>query len=80
MANKPRGVHVVPDHSSGRLDWQVKTENTERAYRTLPNKAEAEAIARQVAINNQAELYIHNKDGRIAERNSYGNDPFPPKG
>ena len=80
MANKNRGVHVVPDHSNGRLDWQVKTEGTQRAYRTLPNKSEAEALGRQVAINNSAELFIHNKDGKIAERNSYGNDPFPPRG
>jgi hypothetical protein len=25
-------------------------------------------------------LYIHGQDGRIRERNSYGNDPYPPKG
>jgi hypothetical protein len=23
---------------------------------------------------------IHGEDGRIRERNSYGNDPYPPKG
>ncbi|MEQ9568321.1 MAG: DUF2188 domain-containing protein, partial [Pseudomonadales bacterium] len=28
----------------------------------------------------QTELYIHGKDGRIRERNTYGKDPFPPRG
>jgi hypothetical protein len=26
------------------------------------------------------ELVIHGQDGRIRERNTHGNDPFPPKG
>jgi hypothetical protein len=28
----------------------------------------------------QSELYIHGKDGAIQRKDSYGNDPFPPKG
>ncbi|MDE0092409.1 MAG: DUF2188 domain-containing protein, partial [Oligoflexia bacterium] len=26
------------------------------------------------------ELSIHGRNGRIREKNSYGSDPFPPKG
>ena len=26
-----------------------------------------------------AELYIHRRDGLIREKNSYGNDPNPPR-
>ncbi|MCI5039252.1 MAG: DUF2188 domain-containing protein [Donghicola eburneus] len=25
-------------------------------------------------------MLIHGENGRIRERNTYGNDPFPPKG
>lgn len=28
----------------------------------------------------QIELFIHGTNGRIRGRNSYGNDPYPPKG
>jgi hypothetical protein len=28
----------------------------------------------------RTEHLIHNLDGTIAERNSYGSDPFPPRG
>jgi hypothetical protein len=36
--------------------------------------------ARQIARNQQSELVIHRPDGRIRDKNSYGHDPFPPKG
>ena len=41
---------------------------------------EAIAKAREIAINQKSELFIHGENGRIRERNSYGNDPYPPKG
>lgn len=28
----------------------------------------------------RSEVLIHGENGRIRERNSYGNDPHPPKG
>ncbi|MHC5726325.1 MAG: DUF2188 domain-containing protein [Nostoc sp.] len=31
-------------------------------------------------MNQQSELLIHNREGEIRERNSYGNHPHPPKG
>ena len=43
-------------------------------------QAEAERAAREIAINQKSEVLIHGEDGRIRERNSYGNDPYPPKG
>ncbi|WP_268245296.1 DUF2188 domain-containing protein [Vulcaniibacterium thermophilum] len=33
-----------------------------------------------MAINQRSELFIQGRDGQIRERNSYGDDPFPPKG
>jgi hypothetical protein len=43
-------------------------------------KAAAQAAGRKTAISQKAEHVIHNMNGRIGERNSYGNDPHPPKG
>ena len=31
-------------------------------------------------IKNKSEMVVHGTDGRIREKNSYGNDPYPPKG
>ena len=36
--------------------------------------------AKEICKNQKSELFIHGEDGKIRERNSYGNDPFPPKG
>jgi hypothetical protein len=74
MAKK--GQHVVPS-SSG---WSVKKAGAARATSNHETQAEAIAAAVEIARNQKTELYIHGRDGRIRERNSYGNDPKPPKG
>jgi len=71
-------VHVTPGKANH--DWQVKTAGADKAYRVTDRKVDAVEIATKVAINNKAELFVHGKDGKIQSRNSYGNDPFPPKG
>lgn len=71
-----KGQHVVP--SSGK--WSVKTAGASRATSTHSTQAEAIKAATAIAKNQKTELYIHGKDGRIRERNSYGSDPLPPKG
>jgi len=42
-------------------------------------KADALKIGKEIAKNRQSELNILGKDGKIQNKNSYGNDPFPPK-
>lgn len=71
-----RNQHVVP-HSNG---WAVKGAGSERATKVAPTQREAIGIARGIAQNQQSEVLIHGENGRIRERNSYGNDPYPPKG
>ena len=39
---------------------------------------EAIDAAHEIAQNQDSELFIHGRDGRIWERNSYGDDPFLP--
>ena len=71
-----QGQHVVP---KGRA-WVVLKAGSTRATSTHSTQDEAIAAARKIAINQKTELYIHGRDGRIRERNSYGNDPHPPRG
>jgi len=72
-----RNQHVTKHPSGG---WQVKgAGNTKATARTTTQK-EAIQIARGIAINQKSELSIHGTDGRIRAKNSYGNDPCPPKG
>lgn len=71
-----KGQHVVPNQ--GR--WSVRKAGAARASGTFDTQREAIDSARKIAQNQGAELYIHGKDGRIRERNTYGKDPFPPRG
>ena len=41
---------------------------------------EARQRAEQIARNKRSDVIIHRPTGQIRDRNSYGNDPFPPKG
>ena len=71
-----RDQHVVPSTGGG---WAVRRTGSERASKVFPTQQEAIKHARQRAMKEEAELYIHRKDGTIRNRDSYGRDPFPPK-
>lgn len=58
--------------------WNVKGAGNSKA--TKHTNTQAEAYARTISINQKSELIVHEKKGQIRERNSYGNDPYPPKG
>ena len=68
---------VVEPRPDGR--WAVQTNSTSRANSLHEQKAAAIERARQVAKSKKAELVIKNGDGKIASRDSFGNDPFPPR-
>lgn len=74
MAGKNQ--HVVP-HTSG---WAVKGAGNSQATRVHETQSQAITHARSIAQNQRSEMLIHGSNGQIRERNSYGNDPFPPKG
>ncbi len=69
--------HITPHPNGG---WQVKAAGASKATVITNTQKEAINIGRQIAMNQSSELFIHNKQGQIRERNSYFNDPFPPKG
>jgi len=60
--------------------WAVRGENNSRDTVVKPTQTEAFEAAREIARNQGSEVFIHGRDGKIRERNSYGNDPYPPKG
>ncbi len=69
--------HVLSNVKGG---WDVKKSGADRASKHFDTQDEAIQWAKTVAKNQKAELYVHSKDGKIREKNSYGNDPHPPKG
>lgn len=71
-----RNQHVVPHKG----EWAVRGEGNQRATSVHSTQQEAIDSAREIARNQQSELFIHGRDGRIRERDSHGKDPFPPKG
>ncbi|QYU58174.1 DUF2188 domain-containing protein [Weissella confusa] len=73
MANQ----HVTPDGQGG---WKVQGAGNSRATQHFNTQAEAITRGRQIAQNQQSELFVHGRNGQIRERNTYGNDPYPPKG
>jgi hypothetical protein len=68
--------HVIPNAGGG---WAVKNSGAVRASRTFNTQSEAIAYGRNAAKSAHSELYVHGRDGTIKNKNSYGNDPFPPR-
>ncbi len=71
-----RNQHIVP-HEEG---WAVRGAGSQRATSLHRTQREAIDAGREVARNQRTELFVHGRDGRIRERESHGNDPFPPRG
>lgn len=71
-----KNQHVVPHGNA----WAVRGENNSRVTSIHSTQAGAESAARTIAINQHSEVVIHRPNGEIRDKNSYGNDPYPPKG
>lgn len=68
---KPSNLHVVPSGNG----WAVRPEGSSQSLGNSSTQAEAQSIARGIAQAIQGEVFTHRPDGRIRERDSYGNDP-----
>ena len=68
--------HVMPHEGK----WAVKGEGNQRATSVHDTQAEATERAREIARREKSELLVHGRDGEIRSRDSFGHDPFPPKG
>ena len=58
----------------------MRGDNNSRVTSLHRTQADAESAARAIAINQRSEAVIHRPNGKIRDKNSYGNDPYPPKG
>lgn len=72
MANT-NNLHIVPHGNN----WAVRREEAGRVSKTFETQREAIEWSRGQSPH---EVLIHNLEGRIRERSTYGKDPYPPKG
>lgn len=71
-----KNQHVVPRGD----EWAVLGDGNTRDTSHHSTQAEAFEAAREIAKNQKSEVFLHGTDGKIRERNTYGHDPYPPKG
>ena len=74
---KGKNQHVTPHPDGG---WQVKGAGNSRATVLTHTQSAAADVAREIARNQKSECIIHGRNGQIRKKDSYGNDPFPPRG
>lgn len=68
--------HVVPNPNGG---WDVVRNNSKRASAHEETKSAAVNVGRRMSKNQNTELVIHGRDGKIQNPDSHGNDPCPPR-
>lgn len=73
MAKK--NVHIVRRDDG----WAVKKEGNQRASSVHQTQQEAIDAGREAAKVQRSELVIHGRDGKIRDKDSFGNDPCPPR-
>ena len=71
-----KNQHVVPHNGT----WAVRGAGNSRVTATYRPQEQARIAARRIAIHEHSEVVIHRPNGQIRDRDSYGNDPYPPKG
>lgn len=71
-------IHTTYNKQAG--NWRNISEGSTRPGKTFETKQEAQAAGRQIAQNRHVEHIIHNQNGQIGSRNSYGRDPRNVKG
>lgn len=71
-----KNQHVVPHNDK----WGVRGVGNERVTKIADTQKQAIGVAKEIAKNQKSEVVIHRPNGQIRDKNSYGNDPFPPEG
>ena len=73
-SNQP--VHTVREGNV----WVNKREGSNTVESSYATQKEAVAAGRKLAQREHTEHLVHGRNGEIRSRDSYGNDPFPPRG
>ncbi len=71
-----KNQHVVQREDG----WAVRGEGNSKDTSHHRTQEGARQAAVNIARNQQSEVLIHGRDGKIRDRDSYGNDPYPPTG
>jgi len=71
-----KNQYVVPHNEK----WGVRGAGNEKVTKVADTQKQAINIAKEIAKNQKSEVVIHRPNGQIRDKDSYGNDPFPPKG
>jgi uncharacterized protein YdaT len=75
MTNKAT-YHVVPHIEGG---WAVRKSGAIRASAKFDKQNDAIKRAQELSKQNRTELYIHRKDGTVAQKDSYSKKTYPLK-
>ena len=59
--------------------WAVRGAGNSRDTTRHRTQGDAIDAARDIARNQRSEVVIHDRQNRIRDRDSYGNDPNPPR-
>lgn len=70
-----KNQHVVKKDNG----WAVQGAGSKRATKIVKTQNDAIEAAKEIAKNQKSEVVIHGRDGKIRDKDSYGNDPNPPK-
>ena len=70
-----KNQHVVPRGGN----WAVRAARSSRITSEHRTQNAAINAAVKIAKHQESEVVIHRPDGRIRDKDSYGNDPCPPR-
>jgi hypothetical protein len=70
-----KNQHIVPNDNK----WGVKGEGNEKLTKVFDTQKASILYAKMLAEKQKSEVVIHSKEGKIRDKDSYGNDPNPPK-
>ena len=70
-----KNQHVVPHNNK----WAVRGAGNAKVTSTHRTQGEAIDAARDIARHQQSEVVIHRPNVTIRDKDSYGNDPCPPR-
>jgi len=74
--SKKSNPHVVRHPDGG---WAVRREGADKVSSRHDTQSGAISSAEKIARTIHGEVVIHGRDGKIRDKDSYGNDPFPPR-
>ena len=70
-----KNYHSVPTENK----WKAKKEGKNKPISSHNKQSNSEKTVKRLAKKDKVEAVYHKKTGEIRDKDSYGNDPCPPK-